>query len=230
MSDEPRELHLTERMIPMKGGKQYLQVADRIVWFREEYPEGTIETTLVELDRQAGFCMYRARVTTGKGGFAEASGTETSKDFGDYIEKSETKAVGRALGYLGFGTASAGFEEGQRVVDAPQTPRTAPARNAAPASATPRAARVPSDSKPGATTTRSPTRSTPATTPSPHGARRSWPRRPRPRRHPRRPSPPRSRHIAPTNTTSWSTKPGKWPRTGARWRTSRTTSTSTGTA
>jgi hypothetical protein len=125
MSDEARELNLTGRMIPMKGGKHYLQVADRIVWFREEYPEGTIETQLVELDREKQFCMYRARVTTGKGGVAEASGTETARDFGDYIEKAETKAVGRALGYLGFGTASAGFEEGQRVVDAPRNDRRA---------------------------------------------------------------------------------------------------------
>jgi hypothetical protein len=125
MSEEPRDLNLTERMIPMKGGKQYLQVADRIVWFRNEYPEGTIETLLVELDREVGFCMFRAEVTTGSGGRATATGTETARDFGDYIEKSETKAVGRALGYLGFGTASAGFEEGGRVVDAPQPPRQA---------------------------------------------------------------------------------------------------------
>lgn len=143
MSEEPRELNLTERMIPMKGGKHYLQVADRIVWFREEYPEGTIETTLVELDRAQAFCMFRARVTTGKGGVAEATGTETAKDFGDYIEKSETKAVGRALGYLGFGTASAGFEEGQRVVDAPRDVRSAPARSQAARPAPPAAAPPP---------------------------------------------------------------------------------------
>lgn len=138
MSEEPRDLNLLDRMIPMKGGKEYLQVADRIVWFRRDYPEGTIETKLLELDRDKGFAMYHARITTGKGGVAEASGSETAKDFGDYIEKSETKAVGRALGYLGFGTASAGFEEGQRIVDAPQTARAQ--RAAAPAPARPVAA------------------------------------------------------------------------------------------
>ena len=133
MNEDTRDLNLMDRMIPMKGGKHYLQVADRIVWFRHEYPEGTIETKLVELDRQQQFCMYHARVTTGQGGVAEASGTETAKDFPEYIEKAETKAVGRALGYLGYGTASAGFEEGQRVVDAPRDirppqPTSAPTR------------------------------------------------------------------------------------------------------
>ncbi len=122
MSEEKAAYKPAENMLNLKG-KSYLPVAERIVWFRQDYPEAQIETTLVELDRAQGFAMYRARITTGKGGVAEASGSETAKDFGDFIEKAETKAVGRALGYLGFGTAAAGFEEGGRVVDAPITPK-----------------------------------------------------------------------------------------------------------
>lgn len=150
MNEDARDLNLMDRMIPMKGGKHYLQVADRIVWFRHEYPEGTIETKLVELDRQQQFCMYHARVTTGQGGVAEASGTETAKDFPEYIEKAETKAVGRALGYLGYGTASAGFEEGQRVVDAPRDirPPQPAQRPQANGSAPTRAAQPPTPQRP----------------------------------------------------------------------------------
>jgi len=123
MSDETEKKYNPSDGLMQLKGKSYLPVAERIVWFRQDYPEAQIETTLVELDRAQGFAMYRARITTGKGGVAEATGSETAKDFGDFIEKAETKAVGRALGYLGFGTAAAGFEEGGRVVDAPLAPK-----------------------------------------------------------------------------------------------------------
>lgn len=126
MSEEKAAYNPADRMMKLSG-KEYLPVAERVVWFRSDYPNGQIETTLVELDRGEGFAMYRARVATGEGGIAEASGTETIRDFKDYIEKAETKAVGRALGLLGYGTAAAGFEEGPRVVDAPQAPRSRPA-------------------------------------------------------------------------------------------------------
>ena len=50
-------------------------------------------------------------------------GSETAADFGDYVEKAETKALGRALAALGFGTQFCedygyGAEAG-RVVDTP---------------------------------------------------------------------------------------------------------------
>lgn len=134
MSEEKADYNPADKMIKLSG-KAYLQVADRIVWFRNDYPEGTIETSLVSVDEDRGSAIFRARITTGQGGVAEATGSETLKDFPQgWIEKAESKAVGRALGYLGYGTAAAGFEEGKRVVDAPQDlraprpqPRPAPA-------------------------------------------------------------------------------------------------------
>jgi ssDNA-binding Zn-finger/Zn-ribbon topoisomerase 1 len=47
---------------------------------------------------------------------------ESKRDFGDFIEKAETKAVGRALAMLGYGTQFAADEldEGQRIVDSPE--------------------------------------------------------------------------------------------------------------
>lgn len=136
MSEDKAQYNPRDGMMDLKG-KAYLPVAERIVWFRNDYPEGTIETSIVSIDEETGSAIVRARVTTGKGGIAEATGDETRKDFPQgWIGKAETKAVGRALGYLGYGTAAAGFEEGQRVVDAPQerrpAPRPAPARQDAP--------------------------------------------------------------------------------------------------
>lgn len=131
MSEEKATYKPTDKMIRLSG-KEYLQVADRIVWFRNDYPEATIETQIVSIDEESGSAIFRARITTGKGGVAEATGDETKKDFPQgWIGKAETKAVGRALGYLGYGTASAGFEEGERVVDAPIAMKRA---NNAPAS------------------------------------------------------------------------------------------------
>ena len=47
-------------------------------------------------------------------------GSESVKDFGDYLEKAETKAVGRALAMLGYGTQFAPeLDEGDRIVDSP---------------------------------------------------------------------------------------------------------------
>jgi hypothetical protein len=126
------------------GSQDYLPVQFRLVWFRMACPEGTIETeeVLVDLDREIeteayvwnaekrrsekiikqakGYARYRAIVTDGKGGRATATGSESAVDFPDFCEKAETKAVGRALAMLGYGTQFAPeFGEQHRIVDAP---------------------------------------------------------------------------------------------------------------
>lgn len=126
-----------QHMIRLKG-QDYLPVAPRLCWFRDKYPQGTVTTEIIHLDVEKQICVSRARVETGEGGVAEGIGSETAKDFGDYIEKSSTKAIGRALLSLGFGTAFAADEldEGTRIVDAPvarsQPAQTAPAPAAKP--------------------------------------------------------------------------------------------------
>lgn len=136
-----------EHLIQLKskaGSQDYLPVQFRLVWFRMVCPEGTIETeeVFIDLDREVeteayvwnaekrrsdkvikqakGYARFRAIVTDGKGGRATATGSESAVDFPDYIEKAETKAVGRALAALGYGTQFAPeFNEGPRIVDAP---------------------------------------------------------------------------------------------------------------
>lgn len=123
----------------------YLEVKYRILWFRSEYPNGVISTEIIELDHDVevekdkyvwieekkrkimlptkakGRAVVRATVSNGVGGVATGLKIETGVDFPDFLEKSETGAIGRALAALGFGTQFVGveFDEGERIVDAP---------------------------------------------------------------------------------------------------------------
>ena len=83
-------------------GKDYLEVKWRLLWLRTEHPDATIETELTKLE--AGLALFRARVSLPGGGVSTGWGSETADDFTDYIEKAETKALGRALAALGYGT------------------------------------------------------------------------------------------------------------------------------
>lgn len=126
----------TKHLIDLKG-KKYLQVMHRLVWVREVHPDAQIETELVNLSPE--IAVFKARVTLPSGGSATGYGSETPRDFGDYIEKAETKSIGRALAAAGFGTQFSGLEfggehESGRLADSPVAspdgPRaTAPTRN-----------------------------------------------------------------------------------------------------
>lgn len=84
------------------GGREYLEVKWRVLWLRTQHPDAIIETELVK--HGAGLALFRARVTIPGGGIATGWGSETADDFEDFIEKAETKALGRALAALGYGT------------------------------------------------------------------------------------------------------------------------------
>ena len=106
----------------------YLEVKWRVLMFRQQYPHGTITTDEVCLDLERGYARYKATVTDGEGGLATGHGTETQDDFGDYAERAETRAIGRALALLGFGTQFVGQDltEGEHVADAPVRATTLP--------------------------------------------------------------------------------------------------------
>lgn len=104
-------------------GKEYLEVKWRLVWLRDMHPDAEIATDLIE-HHPGQAAVMRAFVRIPNGGSATGYGSETKGDFNDYLEKAETKAIGRALGALGFGTQFCddhvfGAEERGRVVDAP---------------------------------------------------------------------------------------------------------------
>lgn len=132
------------------GSADYLPVQWRLVWFREQCPQGTIETEMLHLDldreteeegyswntetrrsekimkRANGIAIFRAVVKDGKGGVATGTKSEKAASFPDFIEKAETGAIGRALAALGYGTQFAPeLDEQHRIVDAPvETQRT----------------------------------------------------------------------------------------------------------
>lgn len=108
-------------------GKEYLQVAHRLVWFREAHPTGILKTTMLSHQGEGDteFAVFRTEVyvDTDRGPMNIATGhkKETRKDFPDFIEKAETGSIGRALALAGFGTQFTGDElnEGDRLADAP---------------------------------------------------------------------------------------------------------------
>lgn len=147
MTQQQARFNPNEHVMKLKskdGMKDYLPVQWRLVWFREQCPDGTIETELVHLDLDkemyeeafvwnnekkrsekvmksaCGVAVFRATVKDGKGGVATGTKMEKAASFPDFIEKSETGAIGRALAALGYGTQFAPeLNEEHRIVDSP---------------------------------------------------------------------------------------------------------------
>lgn len=109
----------TELPLLTLKGKDYLQVAHRIVWFREEHPDWTIETSIVEISDKHS--IFRASIINDLGRLiATGTKSETIDGFQDHLEKSETGSIGRALALCGYGTQFATeLDEGNRLADSP---------------------------------------------------------------------------------------------------------------
>lgn len=129
MSETGSERFNPSRYFINLKGKEYLPVAARIAWFREQCPAVSgwaIRTEPVDGSRAEKFATFRATIVDPEGRVvATATKTEDAVGFADYAEKAETGAIGRALALCGFGTLFAQeLDEGQeRIVDTPQPPR-----------------------------------------------------------------------------------------------------------
>jgi hypothetical protein len=112
------------RFLTKVGGADYLEVKWRLYWLRHDHPDATIQTDL--MSHQNDVAVFRAQVSIPDGGSATGWGSEGYADFRDYLEKAETKALGRALAALGYGTQfTPEFEFGadrNKVVDSPVFP------------------------------------------------------------------------------------------------------------
>lgn len=113
----------TKKGTPLKlrkiQGQDYLDVQQRVLWFREEHPDWSIVTEFISITEKDA--MAKAVITDDKG-FVIATGHkyEDVQGFKDYREKCETGAIGRALALCGYGTQFAHeLNEGERIVDAP---------------------------------------------------------------------------------------------------------------
>lgn len=137
---DPREIR--KHLIKVQGGRMYLPVNFRLVWFRNEHPDWGIETEPVVIDEEKQYAIFRAKIYNEHGQLV-ATGTkrEDVRGFPDWLEKSETGAIGRALAVCGYGTQFVPeFDEmpgknGPRYADSPtggQGGNQAPQRPAAP--------------------------------------------------------------------------------------------------
>lgn len=97
-------------------GKPYIEVNERIKYFRENFKEWTLESEIISLDN--GVCVIKAIIKNPEGiikatGHAYEKENSTFINKTSYIENCETSAWGRALGNLGIGidTSIASAEE-----------------------------------------------------------------------------------------------------------------------
>ena len=97
-------------------GKEYAEVNQRIKAFRMVYPNGSITTDIVSLEN--GIVTIKATVANEEGaviatGYAQEKEMSSYINKTSYIENCETSAVGRALGFCGFGidVSVASYEE-----------------------------------------------------------------------------------------------------------------------
>lgn len=114
-----------QHLIDLRG-KQYLEVAWRLVWFRDAHPTGSIITTLLSTEPLIMRCevvVDGVVIATGHGS-ADAQGRKVVWS-GREIEKAETAAIGRALAAAGFGTQFSGeYDDAadNHLADSPRPP------------------------------------------------------------------------------------------------------------
>jgi len=87
-------------------GRGYVQVNERVKGFRELYPNGRLETEIVDLTD--GVVTMKAFAYDEEGrllatGYAQEKETSSYINKTSFIENCETSALGRALGWVGIG-------------------------------------------------------------------------------------------------------------------------------
>ena len=107
-------------------GKPYVEVNERVKYFREEYPNARLITELIsnmQNQEGKGVCIFKANVLDENNniistGHAYEKEDSTFINKTSYIENCETSAIGRALGMLGIGidTSIASAEEVENAV------------------------------------------------------------------------------------------------------------------
>lgn len=107
-SEEIQKANGTLKSTDIKG-KGYIEVNQRIKAFRQVYPTGTISTEIISLEN--GVVMMKTTVLDDNGktlatGLAYEKESSSFINKTSFIENCETSAIGRALGFCGFGIDS----------------------------------------------------------------------------------------------------------------------------
>lgn len=120
LSADELEQVMGEGILSLKG-KDYLQVAHRVVHFRQKNPNATIFT---EVERVGDFCFVKATIAENYDIRATAykevkfgSGKNAAKEYP--LECAETGAIGRALALCGYGTLTGDLVEEDQLADSP---------------------------------------------------------------------------------------------------------------
>ena len=107
-ADEIKKANESLKATDIKG-KGYIEVNQRIKAFRQVYPTGTITTAILSLEN--GVVMMKTTVLDDNGetlatGLAYEKESSSFINKTSFIENCETSAIGRALGFCGFGIDS----------------------------------------------------------------------------------------------------------------------------
>lgn len=87
-------------------GRDYLEVKYRLVWFREEHPDWSVETELLSATDKSA--CAKALIREGSGRLIATSHKfESERGFPDFIEKAETGAIGGRSPWSVTGRSSA---------------------------------------------------------------------------------------------------------------------------
>jgi hypothetical protein len=111
----------------LKTGNKYLPVKWRLVWLQREHPTGVgVNTDLVHFAEDFAVFQATITITDADGALLKKAtgwGKEYRDAFRDFIEKAETKAIGRALACLGFGTEFCDLDDLEEDAEVPgETP------------------------------------------------------------------------------------------------------------
>lgn len=137
---------LKTKAINIKG-KQYVLVSDRVIYFNEAYPDGSISTELISTpdaetvvvkatvkpDSMTGLSIGRAFT-----GYSQAKWGDGYINKTAALENAETSAVGRALAFMGIGVIESiasvdeihkanSYPQGSHHVAAQDSPKREPA-------------------------------------------------------------------------------------------------------